>query len=302
MYNTTYNNIQKERQLDRAEEEVGTGRCIQHTTIYRKSDRQRERRRWQVQVDVYHIHQQVERQLDREEGEVGTDRCLQLRTIERQRDSLQRGGGGRYRQMYTTQNNRQIERQLDREEQEEEVGTNRCIQHRTIDRQIDRQSIAQINRQIERQLDKEEEEEVGTDRCTQHKTIDRQRDSLSHKTIDRQRQFIERRRRKVQIDVYTTYNNRQIERQLDRKQEEVDTDRCIIQHTTIYRKSDSQIEPRRRQVQVDVYNIQQYIERAIVRESGGGGRYRQMYTTYINRQRDSQIERKGRQVQIDVYN
>ena len=38
---------------------------------------------------------------------------------------------GSYRQMYTTCNNRLIERQLDREE--EEVGTDRCIQHVTID-------------------------------------------------------------------------------------------------------------------------------------------------------------------------
>ena len=53
---------------------------------------------------------------------------------------------------------------------------------------------------------------------------------------------------------------------------------------------------------IDVYNIQQSIERAIVRESGGGGKYRQIYTTQINRQKDSQIERKGRQVQIDVHN
>ena len=49
--------------------------------------------------------------------------------------------------MYVTQNTRQRERQLDREE--EEVATDRCIQHRTIDR--------------ERQLDREEEEEA-TDR------------------------------------------------------------------------------------------------------------------------------------------
>ena len=47
--------------------------------------------------------------------------------------------------MYTTQNNRQRVRQLDREE-EEEVATDRCIQHRKIDR--------------ERQLDREEEEEA----------------------------------------------------------------------------------------------------------------------------------------------
>jgi hypothetical protein len=32
---TTYNNRLIERYLDRDEEEVGTGRCIQHTTIDR---------------------------------------------------------------------------------------------------------------------------------------------------------------------------------------------------------------------------------------------------------------------------
>ena len=50
--------------------------------------------------------------------------------------------------MYSTQNTRQKIRQFDRED-EEEVATDRCIQHRPIDR--------------ERQLDREEEEE-DTDR------------------------------------------------------------------------------------------------------------------------------------------
>ena len=59
--------------------------------------------------------------------------------------------------MYTNYNYRQIERQFDREE--EKVGTDRCIQHITKDREI-------VNRQ--------EEEEVGTDRCIQHITIDRE--------------------------------------------------------------------------------------------------------------------------------
>ena len=45
----------------------------------------------------------------------------------------QKEGGGSYRQIDTTQNNRQIERLLDREK--EEVATDRCIQFRTIDRQ-----------------------------------------------------------------------------------------------------------------------------------------------------------------------
>ena len=104
--------------------------------------------------------------------------------------------------MYTTQINIQIERWLDREE--EEVGTDRCIQQRTIDREIVRYRggggsykqmyTTQINRQIVRELNKEEEEGVGTGGCILLKTI-----------------------------------NIQIERQFDREEEEeeVDTDRCL---------------------------------------------------------------------------
>ena len=106
---TTCNNRLIERQLDREEEEVGTGRCIQHVTIDRQRDSQIERWRRQAQIDVYNIQQQRDREIVRQRG----------------------GGGGRYRQMYTTCNNRLIERQLDREV--EEVGTGRCIQHVTID-------------------------------------------------------------------------------------------------------------------------------------------------------------------------
>ena len=154
MYNTTYNNIQKERQLDRAEEEVGTGRCIQHTTIYRKSDSQIERRRRYVQVDVYNILQYIERAIVR-----------------------QRGRGGRYRQMDTTYNNRQIDKEI-------VYG---------------------------------EEGEVGIDRYIQHRTIDRQRDNLSHRTKDRQRvsQIKRGRRQEQQRDVYNIeqYKVRAIDRQ-----------------------------------------------------------------------------------------
>ena len=85
--------------------------------------------------------------------------------------------------MYTTQNNRQIENQLDREEEEEP--TDRCIQHILIERKLD-----------------SEEEEDATDRCTQHRTIDRKKGEVA---TDRQ--------------MYTTQNNRQIERQLDREDE-----------------------------------------------------------------------------------
>ena len=136
-------------QLDSEEKEVGTGLCLQHTTIDSQRDSQIEMRRMLVQIDVYNLKQKIDREIVR-----------------------QRGGGGRYRQMYTIYNNRQ--RYLDREE--EEVDTDRCIQHRTIDRQIERQyhrerrrrrqlhiDVYNIEQQIERQLDKEEQE-VGTDR------------------------------------------------------------------------------------------------------------------------------------------
>ena len=75
--------------------------------------------------------------------------------------------------------------------------------------------------------------------------------------------------------MYTTQNNRQIDRQLERQEEEVGTDRCIQLRT---------------------------IDREIVRQTGGEevGRDRQMYTTQNNRQRDSKIDRRRRQVQIDV--
>ena len=35
--------------------------------------------------------------------------------------------------------------------------------------------VYNIEQQIERQLDREEEEKVGTDRCKEHRTIDRER-------------------------------------------------------------------------------------------------------------------------------
>ena len=65
--------------------------------------------------------------------------------------------------------------------------------------------------------------------------------------------------------MYTTYNNMQKERQLDREER-----------------------------QLDSYCIEQQIDREIVRQRGGGGRHRQMYTTWNNRQRDSNIERRRR--------
>ena len=82
--------------------------------------------------------------------------------------------------MFTTYNNSQIERYLDREEQEE-VGTDRCIKLKTIDRQRDSKTERRWRTQVQidvyslkQQIDREEED-VGTDRCIQLKTIDRQR-------------------------------------------------------------------------------------------------------------------------------
>ena len=127
--------------------------------------------------------------------------------------------------------------------------------------------------------------------------------------------------------MYTTQNDRQRESNIDREEEEkvstdrstqlrkidreevkVGTDRCI-QLRTIDRERDTQIERRRRrQVQIDVHNIEQQKERQsdreeeeeevgtdrciqhrtkdreILRQRGEGGcSYRYMYTTQNNR-------------------
>ena len=52
MFTTCYKR-QIEIYLDREEEQVGTGRCIQHTKNDRSRVTQIERRRRQVQVDMY---------------------------------------------------------------------------------------------------------------------------------------------------------------------------------------------------------------------------------------------------------
>ena len=49
--------------------------------------------------------------------------------------------------------------------------------------------------------------------------------------------------------------------------------------------------------QIDVYNIEQQIEREIVRLGGGG--YRQMYTTQNNRQIERQLDREEEKVATD---
>ena len=69
--------------------------------------------------------------------------------------------------------------------------------------------------------------------------------------------------------MYTTQNNRQINKQLDRKEEGVDR---FIQHKTFYR------------------------DREIAIQRGGGGSYRQMYTTQNNRQINKQLDRKEEEV------
>ena len=169
-------------------------------------------------------NRQIERYLDREEGEVATGRCIQHSRIDRE-IVRQRGGGGRYRQMYTTQNNGQIERQF--------------IDRRRRNVQIDN---LYNNIQIKRQLHREKE-------------VDRD-ETKNNRQSDSQQRGGGGNNRKM----YTTKNNKNMERQVDKEVEEVATGRCT-QHTTIYSQKDSQIvRRRRRQVQVDVYNIQQQID------------------------------------------
>ncbi len=96
----------------------------------------------------------------------------------------------------------------------------------------------QNNRQRKRQLDREEEE-VSTDRKMYTTQNNRQRDSLQRGGGGR-----------YKLKMYTTQNNRLKERQLDREEEEeVATDR-------------------------QMYTTQNNRSREIVRQRGGGGRYR----------------------------
>ena len=148
---------------------------------------------------------------------------------------------------------------------------------------------------------------VSTDKWIQHRTIDTQRDSqierkgrqllidvhnIKHQ-IDRERvysidQLIEnaeivrqRGRRGKYRQMYTTQNKRQIERQLDREEEGIATDRQMyttqnnryikrkqFYHRTIDRQSYSQIKRKGRKVQIDVYNTEQQIHREIVKFRG----------------------------------
>ena len=103
-------------------------------TIDRERETQIQRRKRQVQIDVYNIEQQLERCLDREEAEeVQIDVYNIEQQIERwkhrqreggggwmyttrkiDREILTQRGGGNYIQMYTTQNNRQRDTQIKR--------------------------------------------------------------------------------------------------------------------------------------------------------------------------------------------
>ena len=73
--------------------------------------------------------------------------------------------------------------------------------------------------------------------------------------------------------MYTTYNNRQLERQLDREEKE--------------------------EVQIDVYNLKQKIDREIVRQRRGGGRHRFMFTAYNNRLIERQLVKEEEEVGTD---
>ena len=96
--------------------------------------------------------------------------------------------------------------------------------------------------------------------------------------------------------MYTTQNNRQRERQLDREQAEEDTDRQMYvtqnnrQREIVRLKGGGGGEGGYRQV--DVYNIEQQIERQLDREEEEVATDRQMYTTQNNRQRERQLDRE----------
>ncbi len=267
---TTQNNRQREI-VYRKEEEIATdNRCIQHRTI----DRERqfiERRGKQLQTDVYNIEQLIDREIVyREEGEeeVATDRQMyttqnnrqiERKFIERRGRQLQidvynieqqiereivrqRGGGDSYRQIDVYNIEQQIERDNQIERRRKQLQIDRCMQHRTIDR--------------ERQLDREEEEEVATDRQMYTTQNNRQRE------IARQKGGGGRYK-----EMYTTQNNRQrggggSYRQIDVCNMKQQIEREIVRQRGGGRDSYRQI---------DVYNIEQWIEREIVRQRGGGG-------------------------------
>ncbi len=97
--NTKQNNRQRESNIDREKEEVDTDRCM-YTT---QNNRQRESNIDREEEEEVGTDRSTQlRTIDREEEEVGTDRCTQHRTIEREIVRQGGGGGGRYRQMYTT--------------------------------------------------------------------------------------------------------------------------------------------------------------------------------------------------------
>ena len=184
--------------------------------------------------------------------------------------------------MYTTENNRQRDSQIERKEWQLQLDVHNIEQqiYRVIVRQrggggsYSQMYTAQKNRQIVRQ--------------------------------------IERRGRQLQIDVY------HIEQQIDRERVDsieqqiyrvivrqrgrvVATVRCT-QKRTIDIQSDCQIERRGKQLQIDVYHIEQQIDRervysieqqidrVIVRQTGGGGRYRQLDRVNFIAQNKEQIE------------
>ena len=100
------------------------------------------------------------------------------------------------------------------------------------------------------------------------------------------------------MQLYTTQNNRQIEKKLDIEDKEEATDRCIQYRTIkgqIERQIDSQIESLGWQLEFDVYNIKQQIDRLldrqIDRQRGGESSYRQLDVYNIKQQIDREIVR-----------
>ena len=90
--------------------------------------------------------------------------------------------------------------------------------------------------------------------------------------------------------MYTTQNNRQRERQLDEEEEEEATDRCI-QHRTIDRERQFDEEEEKEATDRQMYTTQNNRQREIVRQGGRKGGYRQIDVYNIEQQIEREIVR-----------
>ena len=107
--------IERDSQIERRRRRIQIDRCIQHRIIDREIVRQRGGGGYR-QIDVCNIEQQIDREIVR-----------------------QRGGGGGYRQIDVYNIEQQIERDCQIERRRRQLQIDRCIQHRTIDKERDSQ-------------------------------------------------------------------------------------------------------------------------------------------------------------------